>query len=54
MNTSNTKQGTRQRLIAEMADLLQRKGFHGFGLNETLSQAQAPKGVLYYHFPKDF
>lgn len=39
-------------MIIGMEDLLQRKGFHGFRLNEVLSLAQAPKGVLYYHFPK--
>jgi hypothetical protein len=52
MKTSNTKQGTRQRLIAEMADLLQRKGYHGFGLNEILSQAQASEGCSLLSFPK--
>ena len=43
--------GTRDRLIAAMSDLLQRRGFHGFGLSEVLAQARAPKGVLYHHFP---
>lgn len=43
--------GTRQRLIAAMADLLQRKGLHGIGLSDVLAKAQAPKGVLYHHFP---
>jgi TetR/AcrR family transcriptional repressor of lmrAB and yxaGH operons len=42
---------TRTRLIAAMADALQRRGLHGVGLNEILSDAQAPKGVLYHHFP---
>ncbi len=43
--------GTRDRLIAAMADALQRRGLHAVGLNELLEQAQAPKGVLYHHFP---
>ncbi|MBC7940877.1 MAG: TetR/AcrR family transcriptional regulator [Chitinophagaceae bacterium] len=43
--------GTRERLVAAMADALQRRGLHGVGLNELLLQAQAPKGVLYHHFP---
>lgn len=43
--------GTRERLIAAMADLLQRRGFHGVGLSDVLAQARAPKGVLYHHFP---
>jgi TetR/AcrR family transcriptional regulator, lmrAB and yxaGH operons repressor len=43
--------GTRDRLIAAMADALQRRGLHAVGLAELLTQAQAPKGVLYHHFP---
>jgi TetR/AcrR family transcriptional regulator, lmrAB and yxaGH operons repressor len=42
---------TRDRLVEAMADALQRRGLHGIGLNELLAQAQAPKGVLYHHFP---
>jgi TetR/AcrR family transcriptional repressor of lmrAB and yxaGH operons len=42
---------TRQRLIVAMIDTLRRKGLHGIGLAEVLAQAQAPKGVLYHHFP---
>ena len=43
--------GTRDRLIAAMSDLLQRRGLHGIGLSDVLAQARAPKGVLYHHFP---
>lgn len=42
---------TRQRLIAAMSDALRRRGYHGIGLNELLAAAEAPKGVLYHHFP---
>ena len=42
---------TRQRLIDAMTDALQRRGLHGSGLSELLAAAQAPKGVLYHHFP---
>lgn len=42
---------TRDRLISAMADALQRRGFHGVGVNDILTEAQAPKGVLYHHFP---
>jgi TetR/AcrR family transcriptional repressor of lmrAB and yxaGH operons len=42
---------TRTRLIAAMRDALQRRGLHGVGLSEILAAAQAPKGVLYHHFP---
>lgn len=41
----------KQRLIAAMVDALQRKGFHGSGLTDLLAAAEAPKGVLYHHFP---
>lgn len=42
---------TRDRLIAAMLNALRRKGYHGVGLNELLTEASAPKGVLYHHFP---
>jgi TetR/AcrR family transcriptional repressor of lmrAB and yxaGH operons len=47
----NPVPGTRERLISAMLDALQRRGLHGVGLNELLIQANAPKGVLYHHFP---
>ena len=43
--------GTRERLIAAMLDALRTRGYHGVGLTELLASAQAPKGVLYHHFP---
>jgi TetR/AcrR family transcriptional repressor of lmrAB and yxaGH operons len=42
---------TRSRLVAAMADALRSRGLHGVGLNELLARAEAPKGVLYHHFP---
>jgi len=42
---------TRTRLIVAMVGALRTKGFHGVGLNELLAEADAPKGVLYHHFP---
>lgn len=50
MKTTDTP-GTRDRLVAAMYDSLQRKGLHGVGVSEILEEAQAPKGVLYHHFP---
>ncbi len=41
----------RTRLVRSMRDGLQRRGLHGTGLTEVLDGAQAPKGVMYYHFP---
>ncbi|SFV02783.1 TetR/AcrR family transcriptional regulator [Pseudoduganella namucuonensis] len=43
--------GTRTRLINAMVHTLQYRGLHGAGLSEILARAQAPKGVLYHHFP---
>ncbi len=51
MVRDDTPIGTRERLIGAMLELLRRKGFHGFGLSDLLARAEAPKGVLYYHFP---
>lgn len=48
---ADTRQDTRARLIAAMSDALRRRGYHGIGLNELLAAAEAPKGVLYHHFP---
>jgi TetR/AcrR family transcriptional regulator, lmrAB and yxaGH operons repressor len=43
--------GTRERLIQAMSRALQQRGYHGVGLAELLAAADAPKGVLYHHFP---
>jgi TetR/AcrR family transcriptional regulator, lmrAB and yxaGH operons repressor len=42
---------TRERLITAMRQSLHRRGLHGVGLNDILARAEAPKGVLYHHFP---
>jgi TetR/AcrR family transcriptional regulator, lmrAB and yxaGH operons repressor len=42
---------TRDRLIAAMLNALRRTGFYGVGLSALLSEAGAPKGVMYHHFP---
>ena len=34
-----------------MRQALGTRGYHGVGLNELLAMAEAPKGVLYHHFP---
>lgn len=47
MKTSDAK----TRLIGAMTNALQRRGLHGSGLTELLAEAEAPKGVLYHHFP---
>jgi len=42
---------TRDRMIETTARLLQRRGYHGVSLNDVLSEAEAPRGSLYFHFP---
>lgn len=44
-------EGTRARVIAATADLLEAQGYHATGLNQILQQSAAPKGSLYHHFP---
>jgi TetR/AcrR family transcriptional repressor of lmrAB and yxaGH operons len=46
-----TSPDARTRLINAMTAALQKRGLHGSGLTELLAAAQAPKGVLYHHFP---
>jgi TetR/AcrR family transcriptional repressor of lmrAB and yxaGH operons len=50
-STLTSTAGTRDRLVAAMLDALRTRGYHGVGLTELLTAAQAPKGVLYHHFP---
>lgn len=42
---------TKDRLIRAAAHLFRSRGYHGVGLNDLLSEAAAPKGSLYHHFP---
>ncbi len=51
MPTAPPPPGTRERLLAAMTEALRRRGLHGMGLTELLQAADAPKGVLYHHFP---
>lgn len=51
MSATKLTADTRSRLISAMLVALQQRGFHGMGLNELLTEAGAPKGVLYHHFP---
>jgi TetR/AcrR family transcriptional repressor of lmrAB and yxaGH operons len=39
-------------MIETTAGLVHRRGFHGTSLNEILEQSGAPRGSLYYHFPR--
>lgn len=42
---------TRRRLLRTAAGLFRHQGYNATGLNQVLAQGQAPKGVLYFHFP---
>jgi TetR/AcrR family transcriptional regulator, lmrAB and yxaGH operons repressor len=42
---------TKTRLIRAMLQALATRGYHGTGLSDVLATANAPKGVLYHHFP---
>ncbi|MFI6977570.1 TetR/AcrR family transcriptional regulator [Embleya sp. NPDC050154] len=42
---------TRDRVLGTAADLFQRQGYSGTGLNQVLADSNAPKGSLYFHFP---
>ncbi|MES3025232.1 MAG: TetR/AcrR family transcriptional regulator [Pseudomonadota bacterium] len=48
-NMKNTD--ARARLIGAMVDALQKRGLHGSGMTALLAAADAPKGVMYHHFP---
>ncbi|TDC80807.1 TetR/AcrR family transcriptional regulator [Actinomadura sp. 7K507] len=43
---------TSMRLAESMLELIQRHGYSGTGLNTVVEHAGAPKGSLYFHFPK--
>lgn len=47
-NDKNTK----EKFIETACKLFEVKGYNATGLNEILKESGAPKGSLYYHFPK--
>jgi AcrR family transcriptional regulator len=42
---------TRQRIVDTSADLLRRQGYVATGLKQIVTEAQAPFGSIYHHFP---
>lgn len=51
MTTKSKALSTKERLIRTAADMFRKHGYHGVGLNDLLTEAKAPKGSLYHHFP---
>lgn len=47
-----SKINTKEKLIETASKLFEIKGYYATGLNEILAESGAPKGSLYYHFPK--
>ena len=43
---------TKDRIINAATILFQQQGYHATGLNQILKESNAPKGSLYYYFPK--
>ncbi|WP_459480713.1 TetR/AcrR family transcriptional regulator [Clostridium saccharoperbutylacetonicum] len=48
----NGKVNTKEKFIETASRLFEIKGYNATGLNEILTESGAPKGSLYYHFPK--
>lgn len=46
------KVNTKEKFIENASRLFELKGYNATGLNEILKESGAPKGSLYYHFPK--
>lgn len=42
----------REQIIQTTGDLLERQGYHATGMNDIIRESGAPKGSLYYYFPK--
>jgi len=48
----SNKLNTRERILTTSSRLFQLQGYHATGLTEILKKSGAPKGSLYYYFPK--
>jgi TetR/AcrR family transcriptional repressor of lmrAB and yxaGH operons len=43
---------SREKIVAAAGALMEKRGYHGTGLNEIIQVSQAPRGSLYYYFPE--
>lgn len=50
--TAATRPSTRDRLLFAAAELFRRQGYAATGLKQVTSEAEAPFGSLYHHFPE--
>ncbi|MFP7495211.1 TetR/AcrR family transcriptional regulator [Terribacillus saccharophilus] len=50
--TVKKKESTKEIILRTASELFQRQGYHGTGLNQIIEESGAPKGSLYYHFPR--
>src|SRR5438093_8805032 len=48
---TDKERATRSRVLLATSRLLQTRGYHGTGLAQILSEANAPRGSMYFHFP---
>lgn len=48
----SNKSDSRENILEAATRLFNLQGYHATGLNQILRESGAPKGSLYYHFPK--
>jgi TetR/AcrR family transcriptional repressor of lmrAB and yxaGH operons len=46
------RESARERILRAAIRLFQERSYHGVGLSEILTEAAAPKGSMYHHFPR--
>jgi AcrR family transcriptional regulator len=51
MSTTGPTPTTRERIVDASAELMRRQGYAATGIKQIVTQARAPFGSLYHHFP---
>ena len=49
---TTTKQDTKERIVNAAAELFRRQGYSGTGIKQIATEAEAPFGSIYHHFPE--